>query len=331
MPTTKPILITGASGFLGKHLVEQLRARPDCPTLRIFNYGPCPWDGQPGFEVIDGDIRRPEQVLSAMERCGAVYHLAGAVSRDPRDRQKMFDIHVEGTRNICEAALVHRPGKIVAVASSGTIAVSKEPTVFDETAPYPDDLIRDWHYYTSKVAAEKLALSYVREHGLPIVIANPALLFGPGDDLGSSTGDLALFLEGQVMALPAGGMCFVDARDAAAGLILAMEKGRVGERYLLGGPNWTFEKIIRTVAEIAGKRAPSLKPPLAVSLWSARLLRRLMPLIGREFKMDEVTIVMSAHFWFFTSAKAASELGFTTRDPLETLRATVEDLQRRNP
>ncbi len=327
---SKPILITGATGFLGKHLVEQLLAQPDCPPLRILSYGPCPFEGREGVEIVEGNVMDAAGVGSVMAGCGQVYHLAGSVSRDPRDNQKMFDIHVEGTRNICEAALRHQPAKIVAVSSSGTIAVSKAPEdILDESAPYPYELIKDWAYYTSKVEAEKVALSYVKEHGLPLVIMNPALLLGPGDDLGSSTGDVALFLEGQVMALPLGGMCFVDARDAARGLILGMEKGRPGERYLLGGANWTFRQVIESVAEISGKKAPVLQPPLWLSLLSARALRRLMPLAGKEFKMDDVTIIMSSHFWYFTSAKAASELGFEARDPMETLRDTVEYLERR--
>lgn len=326
-----PILITGATGFLGKHLVEQLRADPDCPTLRIFSYGPCPWEGRPGFEVIEGNILNRDEVKRAMEGCSQVYHLAGAVSRDPRDGWKMYDIHIGGTRNVCEAALERRPEKIVAVSSSGTIAVSKKPVVFDETAGYPFEVIRNWAYYLSKAYAEREALWYVREHNLPIVIANPALLLGPGDDLGSSTGDVALFLEGQVMALPLGGMCFVDARDAAAGLILVMRHGRVGERYLLGGVNWTFKEIIERVAEISGRRAPLFQPSLGFSLAGARVLRRVMPLVGKSFKMDDVTIVMSSHFWYFSSARSESELGFRARDPMETLRDTVEDLRRRTP
>jgi len=326
---TKPILITGATGFLGRHLVEQLRSDPECPTLRLLNYGPCPWKGQEGFEILDGNIMDAADVDRAMEGCSAVYHLAGAVSRDPRDNWKMHDIHTGGTRNICEAARKHHPEKIVAVSSSGTIAVSREPKMHDETCGYPYDVVGEWHYYLSKIYAEKTALDYVHRHDLPIVVVNPALLLGPGDELGSSTGDVAMFLDGQVMAMPGGGMCFVDARDAAAGLIGAMRSGRIGERYLLGGVSWSFKRIIETVAEIAGKRPPIFQPSVRFSLVSARILRRLMPLFGRSFQMDDVTIEMSSYFWYFTSAKAVSELGFHARPPEETLRATVEDLLRR--
>ena len=324
-----PILITGASGFLGRHLVKQLRSNDSATRFRILNYGPCPYSGDPDVEVLDGDITNREDVENAMLGCGQVYHLAGAVSRDPRDDAKMFRLHIEGTRNICEAALKHRPEKIVVVSSSGTIAVSKQPVIHNEDSGYSSEVAYKWAYYMSKIDAEKLALDYVERYDLPIVVVNPALLLGPGDELGSSTGDVAMFLEGQVMAMPLGGMCFVDARDAAAGLIGAMRAGRIGERYLLGGPNWTFKKIIEKVAEISGRRPPLLQPSLKLSLFFARLLRRLLPLTGKSFKMDDVTIEMSSHFWYFTSEKAAAEIGFKTRDPMETLRDTVADLNNR--
>ncbi|MCP5117819.1 MAG: NAD-dependent epimerase/dehydratase family protein, partial [bacterium] len=205
-----------------------------------------------------------------------------------------------------------------------TIAVSTESKVFTEADGYRTEVPADWHYYHSKIRAEKLALDYARRDGLPIVVANPALLLGPGDDLGSSTGDIALFLKGQVMAIPPGGMCFIDARDAAAGLIAAMRSGRVGERYLLGGVNWKFSELMKQLGNLTGIRPPLLKSPLRISLWSAPLLRRLLPLVGRSFDMDDVTIKMSAYFWFFDSAKAKEELGVETRDPIETLRDTVE-------
>lgn len=325
----KPILITGATGFLGKHLVSQLRDKEDCPTLRIFNYGPCPYRDQPGFEVIDGDIMSIEEVAAAMEGCGQVYHLAGRVSRDPKDDYKMYDIHVGGTRNVCEAAVKHRPEKMVFVSSAGTIACSADSKVWDETSPYPSDTVAHWAYYTSKIHAEKMSLDYVRWHKLPIVITNPALLLGPGDELGSSTGDVKLFMEGNFKGIPGGGMCIVDARDVATGLILAMERGRAGERYLLGGENMTFEEMAQKLSQVTGIRAPSLKPSLAVSRLSTKLFRKLLPLCGKPFDLDDISVIMSYHFWYCDSSKAEKELGFRARDSIETFRDTVEDLKKR--
>jgi len=317
-----PTLITGASGFLGKHLVEQLRARGDGP-LRLLNYGSCPWEASDELEILDGDITNPDDVERAMEGCRQVYHLAGAVSRDPRDKWNLYDIHLGGTRNVCESAKRHQPERLLVVSSSGTIAAGKEPRLWTEEDGYRVDLPAHWHYYLSKIYAEKMAFDYARR-GLPIVVANPALLLGPGDDLGSSTGDVEMFLRGKLVAIPSGGMGFVDARDAATGLIAAMERGRVGERYLLGAANWTFRRFLDSLSEVSGIRSPIFQPSPRFSLWSARLMRRVLPLVGGEFPLDDVTVEMSSWFWYCDSSKAERELGFRPRDPMETLRDTVE-------
>jgi len=318
-----PILITGASGFLGKHLVEQLRARGEGP-LRLLNYGPCPWETAEDLEILDGNITKRDDVERAMQGCQQVYHLAGTVSRDPRDKKKLYDIHVGGTQNICEAAMKFQPERMVLVSSSGTIAASRDPRVWTEADGYRVDVPAHWHYYLSKIEAEKMAFDYARRSSLPIVVVNPALLLGPGDDLGSSTGDVVLFLQGSVMAVPLGGMSFVDARDAAAGLIAAMERGQPGERYLMGVANWSFRRFLEVLSEMTGVRPPLLQLPLSASLWSARLLRRLLPLVGGSFPMDDATIEMSSWFWYCDSSKAVRELGFRPREPMQTLRDTVD-------
>jgi len=324
----KSILITGATGFLGKHLVEDLRAREPESQLRLLSRSATRWDYEPGIEVVRGDVVSREDVFRAAEGASEIYHLAGVVSRDPKDSALLFRTHVEGTRNVCEAALRADVKKVVAVSSSGTIAVGPEPVVHNEDSGYKNDVVGEWPYYLSKIFAEKLARDYFHRCGLPVVVVNPSLLLGPGDDRRSSTGDVALFLEGQILAIPRGGLNFVDVRDAAAGLRVAMEHGKLGERYLLGGPNWTFRELIQTVARIASRSAPSLEPSLQFSIWSARLLRRLFPLIGKPFCLDEASIKMSSLFWYCDSSKARNELGFTTRDPLATFRDTVEDLRR---
>ncbi|MBI3697803.1 MAG: NAD-dependent epimerase/dehydratase family protein [Acidobacteria bacterium] len=324
----KPILVTGATGFLGKHLVGQLRRLdPDAP-VRLLCRGPSPWDQDPQIEVVRGDITSLEDVRRAMAGARQVYHLAGAVTRDPRDT-RLYRVHVDGARHVCEAALACGVEKVVAVSSSGTIAVSRDPVIHDEQSGYKHQVVGEWPYYLSKIFAEKVALHYAQRSGLPIVVVSPSLLLGPGDDHGSSTRDVALFLDGQIRTLPLGGLNFVDARDAAAGLIAAMRSGRPGERYLLGGPNWTFRELIEAVSIISGVRAPKMSLPLGASLWGGRLLRRVYPLAGKTFRLDDASIKMSALFWYCTSAKARAELGFEARDPMETLRDTIDDLRRR--
>ncbi len=335
----KSILITGATGFLGKHLVEQLR-RVEGSRLRVLCRGRAPWeqDSKVGsapeageIEVIHGDITSREDVLRAAEGMEEIYHLAGVVSRAPKDRRLLYRTHIEGTRNVCESARRHGARKVVVVSSSGTIAVGRDPVAHNEESGYKHEIVGEWPYYLSKIFAEKVALSYARDNRLPVVVVNPSLLLGPGDDRQSSTRDVALFLEGRILAIPLGGLNFVDARDAAAGLIAAMRAGRPGERYLLGGPNWTFRRLIVVLSKISGVRPPKVQPSLGFSLLSARLLRRVMPLIGKSFPLDDAEIKMSSLFWYCDCAKARTELGFQTRDPMETLNDTVEDLRRRVP
>ncbi len=325
----KLILVTGATGFLGKHLVGQLKRAEESARIRILCRSATPWDRDAQIEIARGDITSPEDVFRAAEGMQEIYHLAGIVSRDTKDQELLYRTHIEGTRNVCEAARKHSARKVVVVSSSGTIAVSREPTIHDENSGYKNDVVAEWPYYLSKIFAEKLALNYFTQFQLPVVIASPSLLLGPGDDRNSSTGDVALFLEGQILAIPGGGLNFADARDVAAGLISAMRAGRPGERYLFGGPNWTFRELLEALAGITGRRAPKLQPSLRFSLASARILRAVYPLAGKEFKLDDASIKMGAPFWYCDSTKARRELGYASREPLETLRDTVDDLRSR--
>ncbi len=324
----KTVLVTGATGFLGKHLVEQLRPEPDT-SLRLLCRGLSPWERDSAVEVIHGDIVNREHVVHAAEGVSEIYHLAGIVSRNPRDQELLYQTHIEGTRNVCEAALEHKVEKVVVVSTSGTIAVSTTPTVHDEKSGYKNEVVGEWPYYLSKIFAEKLALDYHMRNGLKVVIVNPSLLLGVADDRNSSTRDVALFLKGEIKVIPKGGLNFVDVRDVAQGLKLAMRSGQPGERYLMGNVNWTFRQLIEKVAEISGKSAPTREPPFEVALWGARALRVIYPLLGKKVDLDEASIKMSACYWYCDSSKARTELGFQTRDPEETLKETVEDVHLR--
>jgi len=325
----KSILVTGATGFIGKHLVEQLRLAEADSRLRILCRGASPWDNHSRAEVVRGDVTSREDLMRAAEGVNEIYHLAGLVSRNPKKKWLLYQTHVEGTRNVCEAARQHGVQKIVHVSSSGTIAVSRGPTVHDEHSGYKHDIVGAWPYYLSKIFAGKLALTYWAQQQLPVVVVNPSLLLGPGDDRKSSTYDVALFLRGQILAVPRGGLNFVDVRDAAGGLIGAMRNGRPGERYLLGGVNWSFRDFVEHLSKVSGVRAPALQPPLGFSLASARLLRRLMPLVGKSFPVDDESIKMSALFWYCDSTKARKETGLQTRHPVETLRDMVDYIRQR--
>jgi dihydroflavonol-4-reductase len=326
----KTILVTGSTGFLGRHLVERLKQSDPAARLRLLCRDGHAWPvSGGGVEVVPGDVTSAEDVLRAAEGAKEIYHLAGIVDREGKNYWRQYTTHVEGTRNVCEAIRRHGVGKAVHVSSSGTIAVSREPEFHEETAAYKNEIVAEWPYYLSKIYAEKLALRYVREEQLPLVVVNPSLLLGPGDDRLSSTRDMALFLDGQIPVIPTGGLNLVDARDAAAGLVAAMEHGRPGERYLLGGVNLTFHEWMRIVAKVSGVPAPRFMVPPPLSLVGARVLRKVLPIAGRKFELDDASVKMSALFWYCNSSKARRELGFETRDAAETIRDTVSYLRRR--
>jgi dihydroflavonol-4-reductase len=325
----KTILVTGSTGFLGRHLVEELKRREPEARLRLLCRGGSAWSGDAAVEVVQGDIVAREDVTRAADGANEIYHLAGIVDREAKDYWRQYTTHVEGVRNVCEAIKQHGVGKAVHVSSSGTIAVGPDPVHYDETAGFKNDIVAEWPYYLSKIYAEKLALHYARHERLPLVVANPSLLLGPGDVRLSSTGDVALFLEGQILVIPTGGLNLLDVRDAAAGLIAAMAGGQAGERYLLGGANLSFHEWIRMVSKVSGIPAPKMMVPTGVSLFGARVMRKVYPLAGKEFKLDEASVKMSSLFWYCDTSKARRELGFTTRDALETIRDTVDDLRKR--
>ena len=158
-------------------------------------------------------------------------------------------------------------------------------------------------------------------------MTNPSLLLGPGDDRLSSTNDVRLFLKGQIKAVPAGGLNLVDVRDVADGLVRAMRRGSVGERYLLGGENLTFREWIVQAANVAGIGRPKMQWPEGLARFGAATLRRLYPMAGKEFELDDASIRMSSLFWYCDTSKARRDLGFTTRRADVTLRDTISYLR----
>lgn len=323
----KTVLVTGGTGFLGGHLLSLLRRRGE--RVRVLCRAAQPKLDGLGMEVCEGSILDPAALAKAMRGVERIYHLAGLVSRDPDAASAMYRLHVDGTRLLLEAARDAKVRRVVVASTSGTIAVSDDPdAVADEESPYPYEVVRNWPYYLSKIYQEKLALSF---QGIEVVCINPSILFGPGDDRLSSTGDILKFLKREIPIVPSGGINFVDARDAAAGAILAMERGRAGARYLLGGPNWTMQEFFSRLGRVSGVRPPTARIPDGAARFGARLVDRIYRLGGPERRspLEPVGVEMAQRFWYFTSDRARSELGWEPRDPMETLNDTVAWLRER--
>ncbi len=275
-------------------------------------------------DVLDGDALR-----ALSEGCDGVYHCAGRVSRDPADSTLLWETHVVGTRRVLEAARAAGVKRVCYASTSGTIAISDDPdAVANEDSPTPLRYIERFAYYRSKLYAEYEALEQAKK-GLDVVIVNPSLLLGPVDAHGSSTGDVKKFLDGRIPMTPAGGMAFVDARDAADAMVRAMEKGAAGRRYLVNASNCTLGDFFGRLSRLSGVKAPALKMPRGTTLarFGANLLGRAAKVIGAEAPVDEESAEMGQLFWYCDSARAEHELGWRARDPMETLADTIADLR----
>lgn len=319
-------LVTGATGFLGSHLVGQLRdAGHDVVAL-------CRGDAESlknkGISVAMGDVLDGASVAAAAKGCDGLFHCAGLVSRKLDDAALMMRVHVNGTRTTLEAAKNAGVKRVVVASTSGTIAVSDQDETMDESHPTPTGFIGRWPYYRSKLYGEMAALE-LNAPEFQVISVNPSLLLGPGDLRGSSTNDVKLFLEQKVQAVPAGGMSFVDVRDAAAGLIAAMQQGRGGERYLLSGCNLSVRDFFGKLERLSGVKAPWMPMPASPELakLAVRFMDKVVDRLGGKQPVDEETVDVAQHYWYCDWSKAEKELHFKPRDPMETLRDTIDDLR----
>jgi dihydroflavonol-4-reductase len=319
------VLVTGASGFLGEHLCRELTGRGD--IVRGLSRSRSGLLEELGVEHVRGDVLDETDLAGALDGVSAVFHLAGAVSRDPTDAQRMMRLHVDGTRRVLEAMAAANVRRMILASTSGTIGVSRREEILDETAPYAEDIVAGWPYYASKIYQERLALEHGTRLGIEVVAVNPSLLLGPGDRRLSSTGDVRKFLRRQVPTVPPGGINFVDARDAAFATANALDRGRAGERYLLGGPNWTLAEFFGRLGRVANIAPPRLKLPARWSEWGAGVVEELYRWRNREPPVDRISVEMSNCFWWIDSSKAARELEFAPREPQLTLVDTVAYLR----
>ncbi|MFT4979045.1 MAG: dihydroflavonol-4-reductase [Myxococcota bacterium] len=320
------ILVTGATGFLGRHLLPRLAA--DGHTLRALSRDPLA--EVKDATVFGGDILKPESLAEALDGVEVLVHAAGLVSFDAKDARAMWRVHVEGTEILLAAAKKAGVKRVVYISTSGTVAVSEEQdTVATEDSPSPLPIIKAWPYYRSKLFAEQTALSH-SELGFPVVCLNPSLLLGPGDEPeGSSTESVRRFLDDQVPASPPGTISFVDVRDVAEAIAAALVGGQGGRRYLLSGSNMTFKEYYARLARIADKRPPMAALPAVTRRLVSWLpgIEAMTALVGASLSKDELDI--ACHNWSASSDRAEEELGWQPRDPLATLEDTVFDIRAR--
>jgi dihydroflavonol-4-reductase len=318
------ILITGGTGFLGAHLVPLLRAQGHSLSLISRSVPPKVWfDGANPIRHVKADLKDREAVREALKGVEAIYHLAGLVSFRNEDGRKMYELHVDCTRELLRdvRALGTKP-RIILASTSGTIAVSRDERVGTESDDYPIEVVGRWPYYLSKIYEEKLALEFCRKEGIPLVVLNPSLLMGPGDDRLSSTWTVVKFLQRDIPAMPGGGMSFVDARDAAQAAVNALTRGELYGRHLMG-VNLSMHDFFSRLERLTGVAKPLVKLPKTANILGAYALEAFAKWRGDSVKLDPQEVEIGEHWFWCDSSKAERELGFVARDPYETLHDTV--------
>ncbi|MFZ5443827.1 MAG: NAD-dependent epimerase/dehydratase family protein [Myxococcota bacterium] len=326
------ILLTGGTGFLGTHLVPLLRAQGHALTLISRSKPPAAWlTGERPVRHVQADLKDREAVREALKGIEALYHLAGLVSFRNEDGRKMYELHVDCTRELLRdvRALGTKP-RVILASTSGTIAVSKEERVGTEADDYPIETVGRWPYYLSKIYEEKLALEFCRREGIPLVVLNPSLLMGPGDDRLSSTWTVVKFLQRDIPAMPGGGMSFVDARDAARAAVNALTRGELYGRHLMG-VNFTMAEFFKRLERLTGVPAPRVKLPKQVNIFGAYALESFAKWRGARTSLDPQEVEVGEHWFWCDSSKAERELGFAARDPYETLHDTVQYVMTKLP
>jgi dihydroflavonol-4-reductase len=317
-------LVTGASGLVGSHVTRLLVQRGD--SVRALVRDRSPLDELAGLDVelAYGDVLDRGSVRRAMQGVQRVFHVAGLTSlRTSAD--KVFAVNVGGTRIVLEEAL--RAGVARAVHTSSVAAVG--PAARGSTAD-EDQLFRAGRYglpYVNAKHEAELEAMRLAAHGLPVVVVNPAHVFGAGDRHRSSTELVRRFLRGQIPAYVDGALNIVDAEDVARGHLLADENGEVGERYILGNRNFTLDRLFADLARLSGVEPPALKLPLAAALALARAAE-FGP--GRP-AVTTVEVRASSLWWAFRSTKAKRELGWRPAHHEDTLQTTIDWYREREP
>ncbi len=331
-----PFLVTGASGFVGRHLLETAaQVAPERRFLALVrdreSWSAMDWTGAlRSVETVEGSVTGPRRWESDLPPLAGIFHLAALVQHSRHRPEAMLETNVEGALAMVRLAAAHGC-RMLLLSSSGTVGCFDTPdAAADETAPYCEATVARWPYYRSKIEAEKRARALAAELGVELVVIRPPILLGPGDHRFRSTGNVLRVLRGRLPFLVRGGMHFADVRDAAQAMLRAMLRPRVRPIYHLEGTTCSVEEFFGMLEEVSGAPAPRIVLPFRPAWLLATAVEQAGSWLRGEpphLLPDPVVIEMAAHYWGARSLHAADDLGYKARDPRETLRETAEWLR----
>jgi dihydroflavonol-4-reductase len=319
-----PVLVTGATGFMGRALVARLLE--EGRAVRILERRPSDaFEGLP-VERVTGDVTQPETLPAACAGAETVFNLAGVLSYDAKDEARLRAVNVGGLQNVLSAAREAGSGRVVQVSSVAAVGYTEDPArPNDEESPFPEGAWRN-RYAHSKRLGEEVVLRAVAE-GQDVVMLCPGFLLGAGDVNRINTFVVEEYLRGVLRTTVRGGVSSVDVRDVAEGLLAAERRGVSGRRYILTSEdgNLSHREFFALAGEVDGKRRRTLDLPPALLIAGTRVGRALrlpLPLSPEE-------IEAASHWWYVTPARAMDELGFRPRPVREAMEATVKYLRDR--
>jgi dihydroflavonol-4-reductase len=307
------VFLTGASGFVGSAVARALSAKGF--ALRLLVREGSRRDNIEGLdaEVVTGDMRDGPAMVKAIRGARYVFHVAADYRLWARDMDEIVRNNLEGTRAVMQGALAAGVERVVYTSSVATLKPHLDGTPADETSRHTVDSAIG-AYKRSKLVAERLVERMAADDGLPAVIVNPSTPIGPRDIKPTPTGRVIVEAAlGRIPAFVDTGLNLVHVDDVAAGQLLALEKGRLGESYILGGEDVAFRDIVGAVAELAGRKAPTIglpRLPLFPLAYAAEAVARFT---GKEPFITADALKMARYKMFFSSAKAERELGYTAR------------------
>jgi len=301
-------LVTGAAGFLGSHVTRQLVARGDEVRVLLRASSTNRAIADLSLEYVTGDLRDPASLDRAMKGIKRVFHVAADYRLWAKRKQDIYDSNVGGTKNLLDAAKRAGVEQLIYTSTVATIAVDRPQHPNEFTDAKLEEMVG--HYKRSKWMAEREVLDAAKS-GLPVIVAMPTTPVGPWDWKPTPTGKIVLdFLNGKMPGYVETGLNFVGVEECAAGHLLISEKGKIGERYLLGGENLTLKGMLDILAKITGLRAPMLKIPHGLALGVAYANTVFSRLVGREPGIPIEGVKIARHMMFVDSSRAQRELGF---------------------
>jgi dihydroflavonol-4-reductase len=315
-------LVTGATGFVGAAIARALSSAGW--QVRVLVRGGSDRSNlQPlAVEVVEGDLADERSLEQALDGCAGLFHAAADYRLGARDPIPLYRTNVEGTYNILNAARTAGVARIVYTSSVATIGIPSDGSPGEERTPVTLGHMIG-HYKRSKYLAEEVARDAARS-GMSVVIVNPSTPVGPGDIKPTPTGQLVLdAARGRMPAYVDTGLNIVHVDDVAAGHLLAFERGRPGERYILGGEDMTLQTILGQIARLVGRTPPRIRLPYAAVLPVAYLAEGFARVSGRSGRVTLEGVRMSRKRMYFSSGKAVSELGYRWRPPLEAFEDAV--------